>query len=121
MRFVRVSAIFLSILALCSFAAAKQNKMGIHEISNVSFSSQVRAGSVVMPAGDYQVRHTMEGEDHIMVFQRQHEKAEFRVKCTLVPLAGKAARTEASFQTNAGGERVLEELIFEGDTAKHVF
>ena len=121
MRYLRVSAIFLSILALCSLAAAKQNKMGIHEVSNVSFSSQVRAGNVVIPAGDYTVRHTMEGEDHIMVFQRQHEKAQFRVKCTLIQLSAKAARTEASFQTDAGGERVLQELIFEGDTAKHVF
>jgi|SRR5579862_2594027 hypothetical protein len=121
MRLVRVSAIFLSILAICSFAAAKQNKMGIHEVSNVSFSTQVRAAGVVMPAGDYVVRHTMEGEDHIMVFQREHEKTQFRVKCTLVPLAGKAPKTEASFLTNAGGEKVLQELIFEGDTAKHVF
>ena len=56
-----------------------------------------------------------------MVFQRAHSKDEFKVKCTLVPLPNKAQKDQAIYQLTAGNERILEELVFQGDTAKHVF
>jgi hypothetical protein len=121
MRFLRVLGIFAFVVAMFSIAVAKENKMGIHEVSNVTFDSPVRIGTALLPAGKYVVRHTMEGEAHVMVFQREHEKDQFRVKCSWVALPKKAARDEASYKVNANNERVLQELIFSGDTSKHVF
>ncbi len=121
MHFCKMVGIFLSLCALCTLAAAGENKLGIHDVSQVSFDAPVHVGSAVLPAGEYQVRHTMEGQDHIMVFQRLRQKEQVKVKCMLVALPHKAERDEASFQLNAGNERVLRELVFRGDTSKHVF
>ncbi len=56
-----------------------------------------------------------------MVFQRVHSKDEIKVKCTLVPLKTKAEQNQTIYQLNAVNERVLQELVLRGDTAKHVF
>ena len=59
-----------------------------------------------------------------MVFKQLNAKqtpVEVRVKCSLVPLAAKADQTQQIFALNAANERVLHELVFRGDTAKHVF
>jgi len=119
MRSFRILGLFL--LCLSAVAMASENKMGIHDTSRVSFSSSVRVGSTVLPAGEYVVRHTMEGQDHVMNFQRVGNKEVFKVKCTLVPLPKKAQRDETIFEITSGNERVVHELIFSGDTAKHVF
>jgi hypothetical protein len=65
----------------------------------------------------------MEGSDHIMVFRQVgvRNPVEVRAKCTLVPLPEKAADSQRIYQLNAANERVLHELIFKGDRAKHVF
>jgi hypothetical protein len=43
-------------------------------------------GDVVMPQGDYEVKHVMEGENHIVVVNKLGggKAASFRVKCSLV-------------------------------------
>jgi hypothetical protein len=43
------------------------------------------------------------------------------VKCQLVPLQEKAPQTEVLYGHDEKNEDVLQELIFRGDTAKHVF
>jgi hypothetical protein len=111
----------LLFVCLSTIAMASENKMGIHEMSRVTFDSSVRVGSNVLPAGEYVVRHTMEGQDHVMTFQRVGNKEVFKVKCTLVPLPKKAQKDQTSFEVTSGNEKVLQELIFSGDTAKHVF
>jgi hypothetical protein len=65
----------------------------------------------------------MEGQDHIMVFHQigARKPVEVRAKCTLVPLAEKAKGDQKIYLTNAANEWVLQELIFKGDSAKHVF
>jgi hypothetical protein len=118
MRFQRILGIFLLLVGVV--AVAKDNKLGIREVSRVRFDSVIHIGSAVVPAGEYVVRHTMEGQDHIMVFKREGKKDEFKVKCTLVPLAKNAPRDETTYQVT-GGEKILQELVFKGDSAKHVF
>jgi hypothetical protein len=44
-----------------------------------------------------------------------------RAKCTLVPLTEKAPNSEKIYELNASNQRVLHELTFKGDRAKHVF
>jgi hypothetical protein len=118
MRILRAVGIIL--LVLGAMAVAKDNALGIHEVSQVKFDSAVHIGSTVLPAGEYQMRHSMEGQEHVMVFQRRGSKDEYKAKCTLVPLDKKAPRNQATYQTS-GNEKQLQELVFQGDTAKHVF
>jgi len=119
MRFVKLLSILF--FALSMIAMAGENKLGIRDVNHVKFDASVRVGNAVLPAGEYVVRHTMQGEEHVMVFQREGTKEEFKVKCTLVPLEHKAQQTQTSFALNAARERVLTEMVFSGDTAKHVF
>jgi hypothetical protein len=122
MRLVKILSIMLCILALSSMVVAgPKNSMGIREVSHVTFSAPVRVGTAVLPAGEYVMRHTMEGQDHVMVFQLVHGKDTVKAKCTLVPLPKKAERDQVIYELTAGNGRVLQELVFRGDTSKHVF
>ncbi|HXY52969.1 MAG TPA: hypothetical protein VEI01_26215 [Terriglobales bacterium] len=110
-------------LALGVLATAENNKYGVADVTKITFTAPVRIGDAPLPAGDYEVRHTMEGENHIMVFRQLHvtNPAEAHVKCTLVPLSEKATRTATTYTVNASNEQVVQEIVFRGDTAKHVF
>jgi len=120
-RFVVVLAV--CVLGLGVLAVAKQNKFGVADSYKIAFSAPTRVGEVLLPQGNYQVLHTMEGQDHVMVFKQLNTKkpAEARVKCQLVPLPKKAGRDEQTFVVNAANERVLRTLVFRGDLAQHVF
>ncbi len=117
----------LVVAAMCvlglSFLAAAKNKFGVADSRSLTLTAPTLVGNVLLPAGDYKVTHTMDGENHIMVFKQLNTKkpAEARVKCQLVPLAQKAARDEAAFGFNAANQRTLHSIIFKGDTAQHVF
>jgi hypothetical protein len=89
----------------------------------VSFAEKVRVADTLLPQGNYEIRHVMEGSDHIMVFRQLGTKkpVEVRAKCTLVPLSSKADKDQTIYILNAANERVLQELVFKGDRAKHVF
>jgi hypothetical protein len=117
---MRVLKVLGFLLFLTAVMLASENKLGIHSVAKVSFASAVRVGATVIPAGDYTVRHTMEGQDHVMTFTRTGKKDVFKVKCTLVTLDRKASQDEQIVEIS-GSERVLRELIFAGDSAKHVF
>ena len=119
MRFLRVIGIL--VLFLSVYAMASENKLGIHETSHVRFGSATRVGSVVLPAGEYTIRHSMEGDQHVMAFHRAGSKEVFKVKCTLVQLPKRADKDQSVFESTSRNERVLHELVFRGDTAKHVF
>ena len=113
----------ICIVALGVLLAAKPNEFGVANTQIISFDQPIYVGSVLLPKGEYQVTHTMEGANHIMVFSQLHspKRAEARVKCTLVPLPDKAKTTEKIYIHNAANEHVLQELVFRGDSAKHVF
>ena len=126
MRFIRVVGVLVCAIALVSMlvtaASAEEKNLGIRDVSRVTFAAPMRVGTALLPAGDYLVRHTMDGQEHIMVFQAMRGKTpEVKIKCTLVQLAQRADRNETIYSLNAANERVLQELVFRGDTAKHVF
>ena len=57
-----------------------------------------------------------------MVFQKVGGKSpEVNVRCSLVALEKKAEKDQTIYLLKAANERVLQELIFRGDKAKHVF
>jgi len=123
MRQILAATLILICVLVLGAVSAAENQMGIRDIYKVSFSEKVRVADTLLPKGDYEIRHVMEGSDHIMVFRQLGVKkpVEVRAKCTLVPLGAKADRDEKIYVLNAANERVLQELIFKGDQARHVF
>ena len=121
MRFLKFAGLLLCVMALGSIAMLGDKNMGIREVNSVTFVAPIRVGTVILSAGEYLVRHPMEGQEHVMVFQEAGGKDLVKVKCTLVPLKKKADNTQAIYELTASSERVLQELVFKGDSAKHVF
>ena len=109
------------ILCTAALVQATDSSLGIANKQTIVFNSPTVVGGTLLPAGQYQVLHTMNGNEHIMVFKGiQGTKGEAKAKCTLVPLAQKAAQTEQRYTENAKNEHVLQEMTFRGDTSKHV-
>jgi hypothetical protein len=93
---------------------------GVALKQEITFTAPTLVGGNLLPAGDYKVLHEMQGTDHIMIFKQMNGKAEAKAKCNLVPLNAKAKTTEQRYTENAKNERVLIEMVFRGDTSKHV-
>ncbi|HYL13942.1 MAG TPA: hypothetical protein VEV41_12950 [Terriglobales bacterium] len=123
MRFMKLASLLAIFLLTVGMAMARQNKFGVADIQQIAFGEPVKVGDGVLPKGEYKIEHVMEGENHIMVFSQLHSSspATARVKCQLVPLKTKAPSTQILYTRNDANEHVLEELVFAGDTAKHVF
>ena len=115
------------LIVMCVFilgaVSAAENKLAIADTYQVKFYENVRVADTLLPKGNYEVRHVMEGSNHIMVFRQLGTKkpAELRAKCTLVPLSAKASESQTIYVLNAANQRVLQELVFKGEDAKHVF
>jgi hypothetical protein len=118
-----IALFFVVILCLASVLQAGTNKYGVADVRKVTLSAATRVGDVLLPQGDYEVRHVMEAENHIMLFKQlgTNKPAEARVKCNLVALKEKADQTQVIYESNGANERVLRTLRFKGDLAEHVF
>jgi hypothetical protein len=123
MRQMFAGILILVCVFILGSVSAAENQMGIRDNYSISFSEKVRVADTLLPQGNYEIRHVMEGPDHIMVFRQLGTKkpVEVRAKCTLVPLSAKAEKDQTIYILNASNERVLQELVFKGDRAKHVF
>ena len=123
MRNIFVGILILMCVFMLGAVAVAENHLGIADTYRVNFSEKVRVADTLLPQGNYEVRHVMEGADHIMVFRQLGTKkpVEVRAKCTLLPLSEKATTDQKLYILNAANERVLHELVFKGDQAKHVF
>jgi len=123
MRIFKITLLVAVVLSVSGLLLAKQNKFGVADVRKVSFSSPMRVGDTVLPQGDYEVRHVMEADNHVMAFKQlgPNKPAQARVPCKLVPLKAKADRDQLIYVVNAANEKVLQTLRFKGDTAEHVF
>ena len=123
MRQIVVGILVLMCVLMLGTLAVAENQLGIAGTYRVSFSEKVRVADTLLPQGNYEIRHVMEATDHIMVFRQLVTKKplEVRAKCTMVPLSAKATDDQKVYILNAANERVLHELVFKGDHAKHVF
>jgi len=121
MRFLKFSGVVLACLFAFGLAAVGEDP-GTHDVNRVSFADPINVAGILLPPGEYVVRHVMQGPDHFMVFQSvSHKHADVKAKCQLVQLGNKADQTRTVYDLNPAKERVLQELVFRGDTAKHVF
>lgn len=118
-----IAVFFVVILCLTSVLQAGTNKYGVADVRKVTLSAPTRVGDVLLPQGDYEVRHVMEAENHMMVFKQlgTNKPAEARVKCNLVQLKEKIDGNQVIYESNGANERVLRTLRFKGDLAEHVF
>jgi len=123
MRKVVVGSLVLMCFFILGAFSVAANEMGIRDSYRVNFVENVRVADTLLPKGNYEIRHEMDGANHIMVFRELGTKkpVEVRAKCTLVKLSEKANKDEKIYLLNAANERVLQELVFKGDLAKHVF
>ncbi len=124
MRTLKITTLSLIVvLSITGLLLAKTNKYGVSDVRTLNLTGPTRVGDVLLPQGDYEVRHVMEAENHIMVFKQlgASKPAEARVKCNLVPLKEKVHQTQVIYQTNAANEKVLQGLRFSGDLSEHVF
>jgi hypothetical protein len=96
-----------------------QGPAGFKGTRTVDISEQSKVGTQLLAPGQYKVTHTMEGAEHIMVFKKG--KQEYRVKCNLEPLEAKANNTQFWYEPDGSGARVLQAIVFRGDTVRHVF
>ena len=117
--FVAVLAVIV-VLGATTVLVAKDNSMGIANSRDITFSAPTVVAGTLLPTGEYKVLHEMQGSTHYMIFKQINGKAEVKAKCNLVPLTEKAKTTEQRYTENAKNERVLVEMTFRGDTAKHV-
>ncbi len=125
MRSRKITGVFIFIFILLSavMVVAAPKQTGVPGTYHVTFTEAIRVADTLLPKGNYEIEHVMQGSEHIMVFRHvgSSQVAEVRAKCTLVPLPQKAAQNETHYMLNAANERVLQELVFRGDSVKHVF
>ena len=117
--FVAIMAMIV-ILGATTLLVAKDNTMGVANRRDITFSAPTVVAGTLLPSGEYKVLHEIEGNTHYMIFKQINGKAEVKAKCNLVPLTEKAKTTEQRYTANRKNERVLAEMTFRGDTAKHV-
>ena len=89
-RMFAMLAAAILVLGATTLLAAKDNPMGIAPKQEITFTAPTVIGGSLLPAGDYNVLHEMQGTTHIMIFKQIHGKAEAKSKCNLVPLTEKA-------------------------------
>jgi len=117
------SLVLICVMTLGVFAVAGQNQFGVANSYQVSFPEKVWVAGTMLPEGNYEIRHVMDGYKHVMVFRQLgvSKPAGLRALCTIIPLPEMATDSQKNYDINAANERVLRELIFKGDSAKHVF
>ncbi len=115
-------AILISAMLLlaCTATMANTNAMGIAEKQTIEFTAPTLVGGTLLPAGQYNVTHQMNGQTHVMIFKQTYGKAEAKTNCNLVPLKAKAEHTAQRFTVNASNDHILQEITFAGDKATHV-
>ncbi len=111
----------LAILAVVAIAisALAADVPGVGRTYDLTVVNPVKVGSTTLQAGDYRVKHVMEGDKHIMVFKLDGKEV-VRVNCTMQPVEKRAENTMQEV-TTANGGRVLTAVTFAGEKVKHVF
>jgi len=122
-KLLLTALVIFAVFILTGTTQAAAGPYGIADKRQVRFDDPVWVGTVLLPAGEYEVRHTMQGEEHLMVFRQIFAKtrAEARVRCNLVPVAKPLEEDQVGFTSNSAGQLVLHRLAFKGDRAEHLF
>jgi len=119
-RLVLVLIVFTLVAAMFAVAAEK-GQFAIGSTRGVSFYEPIKIGGVLLPAGEYKVKHVMEGDNHVMIFTNVDKKDKTaKVNCKMEQLKTKAEENAQEVKAE-NGDRVLVSLTFKGDTVRHIF
>lgn len=123
MMMSRLLVVGLIVVLATGIALASRNQYGVSDQNTITFDNPVYVGNTLLPKGEYQVLHTMDGSAHVMVFKQVTGKnaVEAKVPCTLKPLKEKSPDTRKGYVVGDNKQLTLHELTFRGDTATHVF
>ncbi len=120
-------AILIRIVILLLILTALPLVLGAQDVApawerTLQLSNPVQIGDLRLPAGEFTVRHAMEGDRHMLVLQQKKKGAPpFRTPCTLVRLSVKADNDEQLYRHGPAGEWSLVGLIVKGDNVEHRF
>ena len=118
MKRVLTLGIIVLLVASMAAVAADTKPMGVGKTQSITFSDNVKVGSTVLKAGEYRVKHEMDGSNHVLVFRASNGKEAARVNCTMVELPKKADQTLIMFD-NVSGEKSVSSITFRNDNYKH--
>lgn len=136
--FATVAAVALGLVLNLPTASAQEKKgtpdFTVGNKGDIHLNVKVKAGSVVLEPGMYQLQHTVEAGDHFLEFKpvsmpagyrhsntQVAKEASARIKCTVAPLDKKVSKTALTLRTNAAGEKEVAEVQVAGESFKHVF
>jgi len=119
MRGFKVLAIGLLLLTVASVSlAADSGKMDAGKHWTLTLYHPTRVGTALLQAGDYNVRHITDGDQHFLAFSANRKEVA-RVSCKLEPMSQKPATTELTEERDSGGERTLKAIAFKDDAYRH--
>ena len=118
-------------------AASAQDKKATPDFTvgnkgQIHLNVTVKAGSVVLEPGMYQVQHAVEGSDHVVSFKTVEMPAGYRhgstrvtgepvrITCRVEAVDKKVSRTTIALRTNAAGEKEVAEVQIAGESFKHI-
>jgi hypothetical protein len=117
MKVLKIATALLFLIGVSAMAADASN-VDVGKSWTLTLSHRTRVGTALLPAGEYNVRHLKDGEEHVLAF-KSVKKEMTRVGCTMEQLSKKAETTSLLEDTNSAGERVLRSIAFEGDKSQH--
>jgi hypothetical protein len=137
-KMIRITAATALFVLACGFNASAQDKKApdftIGKKGEVHFNVPVKAGSIALQPGMYQVQHFMEGTDHFVGFKEMEMPAGYRhgntpvakeamarIKCKVETVAKKVSNTTITLRTNAAGEKEIADVQVAGEAFKHLF
>jgi hypothetical protein len=130
-----VAAVVTGFLTIGATApAAAQETLAASKKGQIHLTVNVKAGSVVLEPGMYQITHAVEGSEHFVTFNEMNMPAGYRhsntpvakdasarIACKVEPLDKKAGKTTVTLRTNASGGKEVAEVQIAGEPFKHVF
>ena len=131
------AALFVVGLGSSVPAASAQDKKTAPDFTvgskgEIHLNVKVKAGSIVLEPGMYQVQHAVEGSDHFVSFKTMQMPAGYRhsntpvtgeaarIKCRVEANEKKVSRTTIVLRTNAAGEKEIGEVLIAGESFKHI-
>jgi len=117
MKGLKIATALLFLIAVSAMASDASN-VDVGKSWTLTLHHPTRVGTALLPAGEYNVRHLKDGEEHVLAF-KSDRKERARVGCKLEQLSKKVERTSLLEDTNGAGEQVLMSIAFEGDRFRH--
>jgi hypothetical protein len=96
-KLLLVAFVIVAVLVLTGTLFAGSNKYGVAR-RQIALSQAAWVGDVLVPAGNSEVRHRMDGTEHVMLFHQMNSRhpEEARVKCSLMSVARPIEQTRSA-------------------------